>query len=117
MRRLFHFLALLGLFAYAANGAQAHLQMAQGETIAIPICGDGLSRTIEISLGGEPEDTSSVTCCGDCLLPLALPVSAPSIPVRLIEVRPRAFVQATYFIHPRSPLWPGAPPQGPPALA
>ncbi|WP_018149045.1 hypothetical protein [Henriciella marina] len=117
MRRLFHFLALLGLFAYAANGAQAHLQMAAGETIAIPICGDGLSRTIEISLGGEPEDTSGVTCCGDCLLPLALPVSAPSIPVRLIEVRPRAFVQAPYHIHPRSPLWPGAPPQGPPTLA
>jgi hypothetical protein len=49
MRRLLHFLALLGLFVYAANGAQAHLQMAHGETIAIPIC-------------------------GDCLLPLALPV-------------------------------------------
>lgn len=116
MRRLFHFLALLGLFAYLANGAQAHLRIVPGETISIPICGDGLSRAIEIDVGGDHEDTSDRTCCGDCLVPLALPVTAPVLPQRLISASVWTSQPVRSAGHPRSPLWPGAPPQGPPSF-
>ena len=117
MRRLFHFLGLLALLAYFANGAQAHLRIVPGETIAIPVCGDGVSRTIEMTVGGGHEDTSDLTCCGDCLIPLALPAAAPVLPVRFVDPRGSRAGPVYSSIHPRSPLWPGAPPQGPPALA
>ena len=117
MRRLFHLLALLGLFAYLANGAQAHLRIVPGETISIPICGDGLSRSVEVDVGGHHEDTSDRTCCGDCLVPLALPVAAPALPLRAITTSVRPSQPARSAGHPRTPLWPGAPPQGPPQSA
>ncbi|RIJ24311.1 hypothetical protein D1224_08735 [Henriciella barbarensis] len=117
MRRLFHFLALLGLFAYLANGAQAHLRIVPGETISIPICGDGLSRSIKIEVGGSHEDTSDRTCCGDCIVPLALPVTAPLLPLRTVASRVRPTQPVRRAGYPRSPLWPGAPPQGPPHFA
>ena len=117
MRRLFHFLALLGLLAYLANGAQAHLRIVPGETISIPICGDGLSRSIEVHVGGGQEDTSDRTCCGDCLVPLALPVSAPVLPFRVVTKTIQPSGPVRFEGHPRTPLWPGAPPQGPPQSA
>ena len=117
MRRLFHFLALMGLFAYLANGAQAHLRIVPGETISIPICGDGVSRSIEVHVGGSQEDTSDRTCCGDCLVPLALLVSAPVLPLQAIAESVSRSGPNRSAGHPRTPLWPGAPPQGPPQLA
>jgi hypothetical protein len=116
-QRLAHLVSLLSLFAYLANGAQAHMRVTPSETITIPVCGDGPSRTIAITIGGETEDTSGRTCCGDCLMPVINQTDAPALPVRTALTLPVAFIPAPYHVHPRSPLWPGAPPQGPPSLA
>ncbi|MEM5515924.1 hypothetical protein WNY37_03110 [Henriciella sp. AS95] len=116
LRRLRQMLGLLALFAYLANGAQAHMQIVSGETIIVPICGDGLHRTIEMEVGGEPQDTSDTTCCGDCAVPMAIGVEPPSQPVQAQVAHVLSFSGVTGAAHPRSPLWPGAPPQGPPIL-
>ena len=105
---------LLAWSAFAANGAKAHVQWAGDETVAIPYCTPHGTEVLELSIGTEaPEATN--TCCGDCTAPAAL---APA-EFRLIKAlsvapdrrSPRPIPVQTY----RTPLWPGAPPQGPPS--
>ncbi|WP_143434518.1 hypothetical protein [Henriciella pelagia] len=113
-RRLFHILGMFALLAYFANGAQAHLRIVPGETIAVPLCGDGLHRTIEIRVGGGQEDTSHTTCCGDCTVPFAISANPPALPQRSRMRHVQSSPGRADAAHPRLPLWPGAPPHGPP---
>ncbi|NQY98443.1 MAG: hypothetical protein HRT82_14930 [Henriciella sp.] len=102
-------------FGYFANGAHAHLQISEDEALSLLVCSTHSSKTVEIVIPGQPAEETEDTCCGDCAAPsaitppragviLAVAIFAKPVPAHLPEA-----------ISPRSPLWPGAPPQGPPA--
>ncbi|MEM7640008.1 MAG: hypothetical protein AAF269_13215 [Pseudomonadota bacterium] len=100
--------------AYLANGAQAHLKISHGDTIELMLCSTGAERAVQLHLPGEPAEETEDTCCGDC-------APTPAIlfaPLPVIDVTLRHAIAATgpalVFVFPRSPLWPGAPPNGPP---
>ncbi len=110
---------LIALAAYGANGAQAHLHMAGGETLEVVMCAPGSApgsrfATMQLSDDGPVEETE--TCCGDCTAPSLIPVDPPVRPVAPASPLLRARPSVAPIVYPRSPLWPGAPPQGPPSL-
>ncbi|MEM1151302.1 MAG: hypothetical protein AAGI03_12210 [Pseudomonadota bacterium] len=119
MYRLIRLFCLLAAFtAYAANGAQAHLHFSTGETIEVPMCVPGSGHdirmtTIQLTDDGPVEITHFG--CGECTAPAATP-GVPEIGVMAPATgglkTSAPFAPAVY---PRSPLWPGAPPQGPPS--
>ncbi|MEO0754768.1 MAG: hypothetical protein AAFY85_08225 [Pseudomonadota bacterium] len=106
-------LSVLAIVAYACNGALAHVSPAGSLTFHAGQCGPGgVAQTIV--LGDVPAEETGGTCCGDCL---SLPVLSPTPPFRItvpIASRLNAPLPAAPEVSPRSPLWPGAPPQGPP---
>jgi len=111
LRRL---LAILAVAAYAANGAQAHLTVSEGDTITLHMCTALGTQTETISLGGGGLEETSETCCGDCTAPIAIePKIERSLGPAIVPVIVLA-ASAVDQISPRSPLWPGAPPHGPP---
>ena len=107
-------LLAIAAFGYLANGAQAHLQISQGESLSLMLCGTGADKTYELVIPGEPAEERTDTCCGDCS-----PVSAITPPRIALARHVVWFVQplAAHLpdaVTPKSPLWPGAPPHGPP---
>ena len=107
-------LLALASFGYLANGAQAHLSVSQGETLDLMMCGTGSAKTIALEIPGDPIEETEDTCCGDCAPAQAITVRAPSlVPTFAIFVVPVP-TNLPHAVFPRSPLWPGAPPQGPP---
>tara|TARA_R110000787_G_scaffold16825_5_gene52922 strand:+ start:5906 stop:6277 length:372 start_codon:yes stop_codon:yes gene_type:complete len=108
-------LVCLAFAAYVANGMQTHLQLTPGETVKVALCGGGPPRAVTLKLSGAPAEPQQDDCCGTCLMaPPVLPVS-PMLPARAPAVLPDWSASPVTFIHPGSPLWPGAPPQGPPS--
>ncbi len=107
-------LLALASLGYLANGAQAHLHISNGETMDLMLCGTGSARTISIEIPGEPIHETEDTCCGDCMPSVATPPpEVPSFAAVLIFAEPVP-VNLPLAVSPRSPLWPGAPPHGPP---
>ena len=107
-------LILAAAFGYLADGARAHIQVSGGDTLQVMMCSPGgENRYIGIEIPGDTEELAD-KCCGDC---------APASPIR--PEHPAMFVVAAHYtpqvathkemtVSPRSPLWPGAPPNGPP---
>ena len=121
-RRAMTFLATLRILllaiaalGYFANGAQAHLKITKGETLSLMLCSIDSTRTVKLDLPNKPAQEEADNCCGDCAPPTAI------APPRTIQiVRAPTFAQPVpsdlpEAVSPRSPLWPGAPPHGPPA--
>lgn len=104
---------MLALAFYAANGAQTHLHLSPGKTILAPFCGLSGERVLEIQLEGEAPAETADTCCGACMVPAALPQPGFRMPPPRLPLAGRVDVLPAP-VSPRSPLWPGAPPQGPP---
>lgn len=112
--KLFRWLfACLAVFAYAANGAQAHVMIHAGETLSLNMCSVS-GKTVELKIEGSAPEELADNCCGDCMMPAALfaanPASLRAPLVQYIAFLAKAHEDAS----PRAPLWPGAPPQGPP---
>ncbi|MEO1188649.1 MAG: hypothetical protein AAFW60_06220 [Pseudomonadota bacterium] len=102
--------------AYLANGAQAHLKISQGETLELMLCSTGAERAVKMHLPGEPAQETEDTCCGDCApSPAILYASLRTADIALRHVIVTLHSMPTR-VHPRSPLWPGAPPNGPPHI-
>jgi hypothetical protein len=106
--------AVIAVSGYIANGAQTHLMQKAGETLSLPMCSGSAPRIIQIGGDAAPVETPN-TCCGDCVLALALPTNNPHLLAPSSYYAVQAARPPHTSIHPRSPLWPGAPPQGPPA--
>jgi hypothetical protein len=111
-------LTVLFAVAFLGHSGQLHLQFPQGETVSVLMCGSGTHRMVDISFGeeGPPSDTKS-ECCGDCTLnhdavtPEAQSVANKAeLPIRVL------LAWQGEPVHPGRPLWPGAPPIGPPIL-
>ena len=116
--RFWTFLRLLLLiaasFGYFANGAQAHVSITPGETVSLLMCSSGSNRTLEMDIPGAPAEETQGTSCGECATPSALaPPSVAQVELKHIFAEPLPS-QMPVPISPRSPLWPGAPPHGPP---
>ena len=107
-------LLVVASLGYFANGAQAHVKISGAETLNLMMCASGVSKPIALSIPGAPAEELDDHCCGDCLQYFA--TEPPHI-----SVLPAPFIRAKHkpphqilAVHPRAPLWPGAPPQGPP---
>ncbi len=85
-----------------------------GEMLTVPVCG-GEHKVVQVSIGeAVPVDTGSETCCGDCTLVFTdVPETVLAV-VPVIVSETRVVVVPNALVVPGSPLWPGAPPQGPP---
>lgn len=109
------FLFAIASFGYLANGAQAHVSVSSGETLNLMLCGTGTAKSISIELPGDPIEETEDTCCGDCAPTSVIEVIAPrifAVDLRFADPVPAHLPDP---VSPRSPLWPGAPPQGPPS--
>lgn len=111
LRALLLIAATLG---YVANGAQAHMRISAGETLDLMMCSIGTTKVTQLEIPGEPPEETQGTYCGDCASAAA--VTPPDTIVfntiiAFSQPMPSNLPQA---ITPRSPLWPGAPPHGPP---
>ncbi|MEO1324281.1 MAG: hypothetical protein AAFV59_14875 [Pseudomonadota bacterium] len=107
-------LLAIASLGYFANGAQAHVHISPGGTISVMMCSTDHARTIEMELPSQPVEETEDTCCGDCTSTGDVRFTSPvmsAIPVRYAMAH---FTPASDPISPRSPLWPGAPPHGPP---
>jgi len=99
---------------YLANGAQAHVNISSGETLNLMLCGTGTAKSISFDLPGDPVEETEDTCCGDCAPSSVIQVSAPRFVAVIAAFAEPMPMQLPDPVSPRSPLWPGAPPQGPP---
>lgn len=100
--------------AYLANGAQAHLQISHGESLDLMLCSTGTERVVQLHLPSEPAEETEDTCCGDCAPSPVILYASPDV-VRIYLCHALATrCRAAAIVYPRSPLWPGAPPNGPP---
>lgn len=108
-------LLAVAAFGYFANGAQAHLQLSHGESLQLMLCGTATDKTVELVLPGDPAKETLDTCCGDCTPPVA--VTPPQIvsPPQVSQFAQPVPAHLPPAVSPKSPLWPGAPPHGPPA--
>ena len=113
--RLFRALLLaVASLGYLANGAQAHLHISQGETLDLMMCGTSANRTVSLEIPGHPIEETEDTCCGDCMPAFGiLPPNKTAVSTALFFAQPVP-AHLPDALSPRSPLWPGAPPQGPP---
>ena len=117
MRLLSAFRVLLLAIAslgYFANGAQAHVKVQAGEILELMLCSVHSSKAVAVELPAEPIEETKNTCCGDCTASVAIEVASPVLvltPISFAETQPPEWRTP---ISPRSPLWPGAPPNGPP---
>lgn len=101
-------------FGYFANGAQAHLQISHGESLQLMLCGTATEKTVELVLPGEPAKETLDTCCGDCTPPAALAPLRRASSIQVLQFAQPVPAQLPPAVSPRTPLWPGAPPHGPP---
>lgn len=109
-------LLMVASLGYLANGAQAHLHVTNGDRLEVMLCGSGASQTVSLEIPGEPAQETD-TCCGDCVPGAAL---EPPVKIELVSVLRFSQPVPAHLplaVSPRSPLWPGAPPQGPPRLS
>ncbi len=101
-------------FGYFANGAQAHLQISHSESLQLMLCGTATDKTVELVLPGEPAKETLDTCCGDCTPPVVLAPPRIASSIQVLQFAQPVPAQLPPAVSPRNPLWPGAPPHGPP---
>ena len=114
--RLIRLVALwFAVLALIGQGAQAKLVQDESGTLTLPICSIDGTRFVTVELGGDdPEPTSELSC--DHIVMSAGPVpEAPNLFSELVlqpEMHSPTLVADDIK---RSPIWPGAPPIGPPS--
>jgi len=107
-------LLAIASLGYLANGAQAHLHISTGETLNLMLCGTGSAKSVAVELPSDPIEETEDTCCGDCAPTSVIDLAAPTDFAAIIRFADPLPTHLPAPISPRSPLWPGAPPQGPP---
>jgi len=114
LRALRSLLLAIAAIGYLANGAQAHLKISNGESLTLMLCGTDSHKTVELEIPGDPAEEVSDTCCGDCSPPSALSPPRTTFEANITLFGQPLPMQLPERVSPRSPLWPGAPPHGPP---
>lgn len=101
------------VIAYALNGAQTGLAIGSDGTILVPICSPDGTRYVSIDTG-DTGDAEIVADCGACLVIAGLRPDEPFQTPVFMAVSPHP--ARIDIVDPalRSPIWPGAPPIGPP---
>ena len=108
-------LILAAALGYLADGARAHMHTSGGDTIRVMMCGPGeTTKYIDIDVPGDTDEIAD-KCCGDCTPASPLKAEHPDVLEISTLYAPRALFSTKVSVSPRSPLWPGAPPNGPPA--
>ena len=103
-------------FGYFSNGAQAHLVVHPGESLQVMMCGSKTLKPISLSIPGQPIEETEDTACGDCAAQVAVHLTQPHVSLIALQHARLEIPHLVHRVSPRSPLWPGAPPNGPPNL-
>ena len=105
---------IVALFAFVANGAQTHLSFSDSQTVSVPMCHGTTTSMVDLVIGQTPVEEDRSSCCGDCSVGFWA-ATLPELNARVLElVFTTETLSRPVLVFPRSPLWPGAPPQGPP---
>ena len=80
----------------------------------IPICTLQGTDYLAVNLGGDPPLEETDTACGMCMVGQGVETQAPYIAPPFTERVYTASVLPVDTLPHRSPIWPGAPPVGPP---
>lgn len=107
-------LLLVAVLAYALNGASAGVAKAGDGTVLIPICSSEGTRYVSLEVSGDAPADMPETKCGDCLLAAAIMPNAVSLTKPVAAFAAAPFALPAQALPDRSPIWPGAPPTGPP---
>jgi len=108
------FALMVAVLAYAVNGAQARIVASADGELVVPICSVDGTRYLTIDLGDDAPVESNQVHCGGCLILHPITPDVPALPRAAIQIniaRKRLFVRSVPV---RAPIWPGAPPIGPP---
>lgn len=109
------FLLILACLGYLANGAQAHVHVPGAQTLSLKMCSTDTLTAVEIDIPGGPIEATEDTCCGACTLAVAL-ISPEPLQRDGMRIYPQPIpFGLPNLVSPRSPLWAGAPPHGPPS--
>lgn len=109
---------LAAFLSVTANGAQAHLGMSAPGSIFLPICGPAADQFIVLTVGEPvPVNVEGQTCCGDCMAFAAIVDLAPNTLAHYAPLVILIPAQPDLAYDPGAPVWPGAPPHGPPATS
>lgn len=106
----------LAALSYLVGGAQAGLAASADGEVLVPICTIDGTRYLSVSIGDDaPSETSDMTCpCG--LVMTAVTPDEPFNPSVFLPSAPRLGEAETTITLIHSPIWPGAPPIGPPSF-
>lgn len=101
---------------YFSNGAQAHVEVHPGESLQVLMCGSKTLKPVALKIPGQPIEETEGTSCGDCAAQVAVQLTQPHLSLITLQHSRLEFPHLVHRVSPRSPLWPGAPPNGPPEL-
>lgn len=114
LRYLRGFILIVAVAAYAVNGMKAHISFSEDGTILIPVCTVQGTTYLTVNLGGDDPVEETDTSCGLCMVGQGVETDTPYFTPPIVL---REFVSAalpSLSLPHRSPIWPGAPPIGPP---
>ena len=109
-----HLLIFLGIVCILANSSHTSVRVDPGEVLIVEMCGGG-QRTIELNLPKTPPETTADHHCDACLSPVLLPRVGRVLSLITLAKPTRRLGFIVSVASPRTPLWPGAPPIGPPS--
>lgn len=108
-----HLILWLGIIGFLANSSQAGVRIDQDEILVLKMCGSG-NKTIQLELPKTPPESNEIHDCEACS-PSIIEAYFVYVLNGIAWLKPKTEQGLTSApVSPRSPLWPGAPPQGPP---
>ncbi len=107
---------LIAAFAFVLNGARAGVQQDDTGSLVIPICSVDGTRYVRVDIDDDAPAETPEAHCGSCLLVAAIVPEACRLAKPLGVFEAAAFALPKQALPDRSPIWPGAPPTGPPLL-
>ncbi len=114
--RLIRLVALwMAVLALFAQGAQAKLVQSESGTLTLPICTIDGTRFVTVDLDNEKPDQTAHITCDHCVIALGPLPETPHVCARFALSLDTQAPQITTGESKRSPIWPGAPPIGPPS--
>lgn len=108
------FVLLLAVAAYVAQGSQARIAPSADGTILVPVCSVYGTYHIKLDMGPPDDAPDEAQSCGLCTLVQAVEVDTVRLPAPPSPVLVPTALPAVHTAPERAPIWPGAPPIGPP---
>lgn len=108
---------LIAALAYAMNGAHAGVKKSSDGTLLLPICSVDGTHFISVDIEDKGPAEISDHKCGACLVAAAIVPATCQLPKPIAVFDGQPFAWPVRSRPEQAPIWPGAPPTGPPAIS